>query len=154
MNIFTNFEILIYVYLGLTLSTLLYPVELFFRTAFVNLLFMILLSAILVLYKYDLGYLYSSGALDKDLKDIYILLGIGSVWIIILRFTGQYSLLDTLFLGFFPVLAAYTVPSVVFISYFGSIINIGIFLFIYGSFVYNKTIVEAFFAVKFYGDRF
>ena len=154
MDIFTNYEILIYVYLGLTLTTLLYPVELFFRTAFVNLLFMILLSAILVLSKYDLGYLYSSGVFDKDFKDMYILLGIGSAWILILRFTGRYSLLDTLFLGFYPVLVAYIVPSVLFLSYLGSIINIGIFLFLYGSFVYNKTIVEAFFAVKFYGDRF
>ncbi len=154
MEVYTNFEILVYLYLGLTLTTLLYPIELFFRVAFTNLLFMILVSAILVLYQYDLGYLYTSGAFDKGLKDVTILFGIGSVWILVLRYTGQYSLLDTLFLGFYPVLAAYAVPSVLFISSLGSIIDIGIFLFIYGSFVYNKTIVEAFFAVKFYGDRF
>lgn len=64
------------------------------------------------------------------------------------------SLLDTLFLGFFPVLVVYFFPSVVFISDMGSIIDVGLFFILYGSFIYNKTIVEAVFAVKFMGNDF
>ena len=154
MHIYTNFEILILVYLGLTLTTLLYPTVLYFRVAFANLLFMILATALLVLYGYDLGYDLSSGAFYGNLKDVYILFAVGTVWLLILRFTGNYSLLDTLFLGFYPALVLYALLSVWLTSSFGSIIDIGLFLFLYGSFVYNKTIVEAFFAVKFYGDRF
>ena len=154
MVIYTNFELLVYLYLGLTLTTLVYPVELYFRVAFVNLLFMVVVSALLVLYSYDFGFAFSFGILQGRLKEIYILLGVGTVWLIVLRWMGRYSLLDTLFLGFYPLVAAYAIPSALFISYLGSIITIGVFLFMYGSFVYNKTMVEAFFAVKFYGDRF
>ena len=150
----TNFEVLIYLYLGLTLSTLFYPVEIFFRVAFVNALFMIFITALLVLMKFDMGIYLTVLQMNDKLKDIYILFGMGTLWLLILRFSGQFSLLDTLFLGFYPMLAIYTVASVSFLSYFGSIINIGLFLFIYGSFVYQKTIVEAFFAVKFMGDDF
>ena len=154
MAYMNNFEVLVYLYLGLTLSTLFYPVTLFFRVAFVNALFMLLAASVLVLIGYDLGIYLSTVAWGERLKDIYILFGVGTLWLLILRFNGQYSLLDALFLGFYPVLAAYTVASVAFTSHLGSIIDIGIFLFIYGSFVYQKTIVEAFFAVKFMGDDF
>lgn len=160
MEILTNFETLTYIYLALTVATLIYPVELLFRANFVNFIFMVLLTTIMMITKLDLGlYLSHFNFLSLDNKDFLIWNGIilGS-WILFLRFNNRISELDSLFLGLLPFIVFYygLVITVEFAFKIEADLLITSFIFyvLYAILIYNKLLITLPYSVKTMSDSY
>ena len=158
MNLFTintNFDALLLIFIFITAVGALSPVSQYFRNVLVNFLFMGALLFSIMKFGLDLT-LYinmeSILAFSDSLIQIGLIFGLTAVF---LRFRGDESLYDTLFLGFGPYL----------VMFMGVIIGIGgdkysdvsfiftgLLIFFYALFILKKLSISMFFSIKRIGD--
>jgi len=155
MENLTNFEAYIYIYLAITMGTLIYPIQLWFRVNFVNFIFMILLASGIQFLNIDIsniGFIFNDGYIKLFLT-IVVLIVLGITYF---RFSSNISLLDSIYLGVLPYSVIYFLffsamsNSVIVTDYVTPII---IYVFVYGIITYKKMIFVLPFAVKGMSDK-
>jgi len=157
MENLTNFDALVYIYLVITLGTLLYPIELWLRVNFVNFIFIVIFTVYVISSQSIIETDFSVFLRDDFLDFYYILGAIVTSWILYLRSVNNISLLDSLFLGILP----YTILFLLFLenTLDGETINnyigiITLYIIPYIFLTYKKMLFTIPFAVKGMSDRY
>ena len=158
MENLTNFDTLIYIYLAMTVGTLIYPIDLWLRVNFVNFIFMVLFVISMILLQVDISKLNNLIILRDDFQTLMSSIGaIVFAWVVLLRITNNISLLDSLFLGILPYTVLYVAmftsldDNRVITEYLYAVI---FYVVPYAALTYKKMILTIPFAVKGMSDRY
>ena len=160
MENLTNFNILSYIYLSITIGTLIYPIKLWFRVSFVNFIFMVILSAFTLFFQtnFDQLLIFLNIFDDDNILFIVTILSIFIAVAIYFTINKNISLLDSLLLGFLPFFVVFDFMFVFFRWIYHIDINIiivfALFFLFYGMFIHQKLLWSLPFSVKGMSDKY
>jgi len=156
MENLTNFDTLIYIYIAMTMGTLIYPVQLWFRVNFVNFIFMTLLASFVLMTKIDISWILNQEKFfsSQNIEFLMINISIAVIGITYFRVNQEIVKLDGLFLGYLPFIFFF---EIILLLVKGDtmdmfLLNMGFFS-LYSVFIYEKLMFILPFSVNSMANR-